>query len=191
MNDDKLIFNIKNNIKPNESLSELHDRHSGIFYKMINSYVPKDCGYADRQEFIDDSEYYIYCAALDFDESKKTKFSTYLGNKTRWMCLNKYNKSKKSGELVHEDFLSKKYLCPNDDFLQAMIKEELIEKIFNSIEQDGDQRIQEIFRMRYIIGHKNKVMPWRKISEKMNLSIQGCINIHDTFIKKIQRKKIN
>ena len=33
----------------------------------------------------------------------------------------------------------------------------------------------------------NKLTPWRKISKKMNLSIQGCINIHNAALKKISK----
>ena len=40
--------------------------------------------------------------------------------------------------------------------------------------------------MRYIIGERNKVMPWKKISEELNMSIQGCINIHNSTIDKIK-----
>jgi hypothetical protein len=37
--------------------------------------------------------------------------------------------------------------------------------------------------MRYIVGRKNKVMPWKQIGDSMNLSIQGCINIHNSAIE--------
>jgi len=50
-----------------------------------------------------------------------------------------------------------------------------------------DKRVEKIFKMRYIIGKKNKVMPWKNIGQKMNLSIQGCINIHNSVIKSIKQ----
>ena len=31
-------------------------------------------------------------------------------------------------------------------------------------------------------------MPWKNISEKLKMSIQGCINIHDAAIKKFGNK---
>jgi hypothetical protein len=40
--------------------------------------------------------------------------------------------------------------------------------------------------MRYIIGQRNKVMPWKDIGSEMNLSIQGCINIHNSVVNYIQ-----
>ena len=190
MDDSELIKKIKKNIDSEKSLNQLHDKHSGIYYKMINSYVPKDCEFADKEELLGDSKYYIYCAALEFDNSKGAKFSTYLGNKTRWMCLNLFNKNKKQNEIPHEDFMLRIHINPNEDFLSSIMKKELIEKVFESIEEHGDDRIQEIFRMRYIVGYKNKEMPWRKISKVMGLSIQGCINIHDSFVERIKKKNI-
>lgn len=191
MNDLELIKYIKESDTPDKYLNELYERHSGIYYRMINSYVPKNSAFADKQELIDDAKYYVYCAALDYDETKKTKFSTYLGNKTRWMCLNKYNKSKRTGEIAQEEEVLERLDYANNNFMEIMINQELIDKIFKSIQDIGDERAYEIFTMRYIIGNKNKVMPWKEIGKKMNLSIQGCINIHNSFIKKIKSKKID
>ena len=42
--------------------------------------------------------------------------------------------------------------------------------------------------MRYITGSKNKVMPWKNIGYEMNLSIQGCINIHNSAIEHVQHE---
>jgi len=39
--------------------------------------------------------------------------------------------------------------------------------------------------MRY--SGDSKLKPWREISEKMNLSIQECINIHNSALKKISK----
>ena len=51
-----------------------------------------------------------------------------------------------------------------------------------------DERISKIFTMRYVDGYKNKVMPWKQVSEEIAMSIQGCINIHDSTIKKLKIK---
>jgi hypothetical protein len=51
-----------------------------------------------------------------------------------------------------------------------------------------DKRIKKIFDMRYVIGEKNSVMPWRKICKEVDLSIQGCINVHDRGLKIIRDK---
>jgi regulator of sigma D len=51
----------------------------------------------------------------------------------------------------------------------------------------SDKRVSKIFKLRYVDGKQNKLMPWKDISKKMNLSIQGCINIHNAAIKYIRK----
>ena len=56
------------------------------------------------------------------------------------------------------------------------------------IKKNPDARVEKIFNMRYIIGSKNRVMPWNKIGKELNLSIQGCINIHNSAIKQVKQE---
>jgi DNA-binding PadR family transcriptional regulator len=53
------------------------------------------------------------------------------------------------------------------------------------VEKHPDSRIRKIFSMRY--SGQRKLTPWRKISKEMNLSIQGCINIHNSALKHISK----
>ena len=69
-----------------------------------------------------------------------------------------------------------------------LINEESLNKVMKIINDFPDERVEKIFKMRYIDGDKNKVMPWKKISKDLDMSIQGCINIHNKIIKKIQTK---
>ena len=48
--------------------------------------------------------------------------------------------------------------------------------------------VLKIFKYRYIDGAQNKVMPWQKISIKLNMSIQGCINIHNSALEYFKNK---
>ena len=68
------------------------------------------------------------------------------------------------------------------------MKQEILDKIMSIIKKDPDQRIATIFQMRYIDGDKNKVMPWNRVCGSVNLSIQGCINIHNKTIQKIKKQ---
>ena len=81
--DSELINNIKNQHDIEESLNELVERHSGIYIDMVNAYSSRDSAFIDKDELINDKEYKIYLAALKYDETKGTKFSTYLGNETK------------------------------------------------------------------------------------------------------------
>jgi DNA-directed RNA polymerase specialized sigma subunit len=68
------------------------------------------------------------------------------------------------------------------------IKKDIFNKVLNLIGSHPDKRVEKIFNMRYIEGNKNKVMPWKNIGDSLNLSIQGCINIHNSAIKDIQNE---
>ena len=57
----------------------------------------------------------------------------------------------------------------------------------NIIESCSDERIQKIFKMRYL-NDSNKKMPWNKIAKKLDISTQTAINIHNKAIKLLKTK---
>lgn len=202
--DSKFINDLKKGKNLSFSIDNLHKIHAGIFYKVLHQYIPDRSDpliLNIKRDIINEIKYHIYIAALDFDYSKGVKFSTYLGNRVRWMCLNKINKLKSTPE-IPVSFISNlgvkdkeagseslHGLNFNHSFVNDFSKREYFEEIFNSIFKQKDPRVKEIFNMRYNEGKNNKLTSWKKISKKMNLSIQGCINIHNTFLKKIKPQK--
>ena len=185
--DKDLIEDIRNRVNADESLKELIDRHTGIYMDIINNYIPNDNKIVNKKELIDDKSYNIYQAVLKYDKDKGTKFPTFLGNETKWMCLNRYNKNKKHIHISCEE--------TRGDLMEASVtgdesedreREEIFNKAIQLCKSNPDKRDEKIFEMRYIIGERNKVMPWKKISEELNMSIQGCINIHNSTIDKIK-----
>ena len=191
LSDNELVCNLQVGVEPEQSLGELVQRHSGIFITMVNNYSPTSTSgiVSDRVDLLKDRNYYIYKAALKYDDSRNTKFSTHLGNETRWLCLNLYNKNKNSKE-VHMDYadIGKRSEDQPED---KKVDLEVLSKIMNLINKDPDTRVSKIFKMRYIEGQMNNVMPWNKICKPLKLSIQGCINIHDKAITKIKRELKN
>ena len=187
--DSELINNIKNQHDIEESLNELVERHSGIYIDMVNAYSSRDNAFIDKDELINDKEYKIYLAALKYDETKGTKFSTYLGNETKWNCLNTYNRNKRR-PVFNSDFIENMSDQESEESkdISNSIKQDIFNKVLNLIDAHPDKRVEKIFNMRYIEGNKNKVMPWKNIGDSLNLSIQGCINIHNSAIKDIQNE---
>jgi hypothetical protein len=99
LSDSDLIKSIKKKKKVDECLQELIDRHSGIYLDIVNSFLRNCNNDSLREEIINDKEYAIYNSVLKYDENRGTKFSTFLGNEAKWMCLNASNKNKKYVEL--------------------------------------------------------------------------------------------
>ena len=183
--DQELVLSIQKHQNVEGCLKELINRHSGIYYDIINHYVPKDSIYCHKEDLINDKEFNIYSAALKYNPNKGTKFSTFLGNETKWVCLNAYNKAKKK-PVYSKDPLDLDFLDKLED--SDIIDDNFIQDIYSMVEKHPDRRVGKIFRMRYNEGKGNKVMPWKYIAPHVNLSIQGCINVHNAVIKDLKRK---
>lgn len=168
------------------SLNLLIERHSGIYLDMVNSVIPNNCDFLDKNDIIDDKNISIYKAVMNYDENKNTKFSTYLGNETRWKCLNLFNRGTKYKYLDINDFNDDENLS-DDEMLSKISSKEILDKVYYYANTHKDERVTKIINLRYKIGEGNKTMPWKNISEKVNVSIQGCINIHDRFIEEIKK----
>ncbi len=184
LEDFQLVENIKTNKKAETSLQELIGRHTGIYLDIVNKYT-QNGNTTNKLDLIDEKDYNIYQAALKYKSDRGTKFPTFLGNETKWICLNKYNKKKKEPQLSIEDIKEVDILNTKNE----KIKKEDLEVFTEAIKfskKHKDKRVEKIFEMRYITGEKNKVMPWKKISEELDMSIQGCINIHNSAIEKFK-----
>jgi RNA polymerase sigma factor (sigma-70 family) len=168
-----------------EALQTLVGRHSGIYLEMIHRYMPNDHDNITKRELISEKDSFIYQCALDFDPNIKIKFSTYIGNMIKWKCMNIHNVSKRR---KFEPINDVQEVCQQSN-LHADIESTELKTLINGVLQGyPDRRAKKIFRLRYVDGQKNKVMPWKKIAKELDMSIQGCINIHNKLIKTIQKK---
>ena len=102
LEDYQLVENIKNNQLINDSLKELINRHTGIYLDIVNKYT-QNSNTTNKLDLIDEKDYNIYQAALKYQDDRGTKFPTFLGNETKWICLHKHNKRKKDPQLSIED----------------------------------------------------------------------------------------
>jgi DNA-directed RNA polymerase specialized sigma subunit len=185
LSDSDLIENIKNANNVDESLQELINRHSGIYLEMVNAFLRNCNNDSLKDDIVSEKDLIIYNSALKYDSTKGTKFSTFLGNEAKWTCLNASNKNKKFLELNDQNFdfqtLKEEKETEKEDF-----KNQILNKFRKHLDVYPDKRVSKIFNMRY--ENVNKLTPWRKISKEMYLSIQGCINIHNSALKTIAKK---
>jgi DNA-directed RNA polymerase specialized sigma subunit len=72
------------------------------------------------------------------------------------------------------------YLIEKNTPIQKEYKN-INEYIMNIIDSCSDERVQKIFKMRYL-NDSNKKMPWNKIAKKLNISTQTAINLHNKAI---------
>jgi DNA-directed RNA polymerase specialized sigma subunit len=183
--DEALIESIKSHQNVAECLRIILDRHSGIYFDIINKLVPDNSLYCSKRDLHDDRILNIYNAVLKFNPNKGTKFSTFLGNETKWICLNSYNKAKKK-PLFSKDPESLDSADKVDD--SEVIDHTLLKEVFTLLSKNADWRAGKIFKMRYTEGEGNKSLAWKHVAPHVGLSIQGCINVHDTIIQDLKRK---
>ena len=182
MEDSELIKKIKNT-GDESCLQQLIEKHSGIYVDMVNKYIPNSIEGIHKDDILSEKNYSIYTAAMQYNKNKKSKFSTYLGNLTKWKCLNMYNKMKKFPQQSIEES-SITFTSEEKAYREIQNKEDL-ENIFKIINQSSDERVKLIFSMRY--ADKKKLTPWKKIAKKLDLSIQGCINIHNNYLQEVKK----
>tara|TARA_R110000765_G_scaffold116229_5_gene209362 strand:- start:967 stop:1554 length:588 start_codon:yes stop_codon:yes gene_type:complete len=169
------------------ALQELISRHSGIYVDMLKRFGYKSLSYNQINDIMQEKDYVIYKAALEYDP-EKAKFSTHLANKTKYMCLTQKTKNKKNYRNVpfeQTEFCQKdKSYTPEE----SCLLNDSFKRILNLIEKHKDPRLKTIFKERYFEGKGSKLKPWKLVAEKVNLSAQGCINIHNKAIEDIQNK---
>jgi len=179
----------------NESLKELIDRHSALCYDIYNKYsntLKKASG-----ELIDninlEKNFIIYKSVLSFNPDKKTKFSTWLGNFTRYYCLNVINSKKKyvpmEDELLNSIKEKEAELNGNQNGNEKASEKEMHDYVINILEKMKDERIKKVFNLRYFSDF-NKRSTWVEIGKKMKVSPQTAINLHNRG-KTMIAKKIN
>ena len=182
-----LINKIK---KDNDSncLMELIDRHSGIYQYVIDKFSKSPNAIVDKDFFLEDKHYLIYESALEFDPERNSKFSTFLANKTRWKCLNAINKDKRY-KPVSIDSVSnlKKEESKEKNPIEFLQNLEAFDVFYEMLEKENDERLKKIIDIRYNTDN-NKLVPWRKAAEELNLSIQWVITIHNKFIEKVKKQ---
>ena len=169
------------------ALEELISRHSGIYVDMLKKFGINCLTHNQVSDIMNDKDYVIYKAALEYDETK-AKFSTHLANKTKYMCLTQKTKNKNnkiSSNFDDVQFSQKDNSYTPDE--ECKINDSF-SRILNLINKHKDKRLKTIFHERYFCGRRGKLKPWKEVARKLNLSAQGCINIHNKAVKEISLK---
>ncbi|MBN86651.1 MAG: hypothetical protein CL885_03925 [Dehalococcoidia bacterium] len=172
-----------------DALKKLADRHSPLFASIVVRLAKRFNNWSIVPELMSEKDYVIYTSAKKYDETRKTKFSTFLGNEAKWAYLNKCNAQKKNNRHLYTDSEILDSICKEQEMpISTYLKKDTFDYIFKILKTHPDDRMKAIFSMRYKVGKSNKVMPWHLVGTKVGLSAQGCINIHKSGIEFIKEK---
>jgi DNA-directed RNA polymerase specialized sigma subunit len=186
--DEYLVTRVKDE-KDNDCLKELISRHSGIYVDMIRKFGGKALTDTQSNDLMSEKDFNIYMAAMTYDSSQ-SKFSTYLANRTKYKCLTNKTANKKSSHIVNFDDVEYDCETPENNPCESTQDNESIKflaDIIKQIESHPDPRVATVFKQRYFSTQNHKLKPWHQIASILNLSIQGCINLHDRTIKELQK----
>jgi len=168
--DSVLIDRIKESAD-NAATLELITRHSGVYIDVINQYAfsPK----IQVPELRDDKTFNLYSWALTYDPTKETQFGSYVGKKTRWMCLNILNRDAQSVEMDVN--------APNTDLDTQGNADRNTElgEINTEVGKIKDPLFWRIFKLRF---NEKKPLSWRALAPRVGMSYEGA---RKHFIKHI------
>jgi len=173
--DRKLVLNIKNK-SCEDSIKKLIEKHSPLCYKILQKFYPSlsKVGYT-KDDVFNERYYLIYKSVMTFNPSKKTKYSTWLGNYTRYHCLNMLNSRKQPMVSIEEENIKNIILKESETEVRTNNTKEYVSHI---LEEMSDKRIKDIYMMRYF-AKDGKKKTWKQIAKTLGVSSQTVINIHN------------
>jgi len=185
LKDETLIKNVINK-QCNESLKELVNRHSGIIFNIGKKYC-SSCN-LDISELNDNRYWIVFNAAKTFNDTKGSKFSTWLGNQVRFFCLNYKNKNSKliPIENEHLEFFINNF-SKNDEKVN---QKEVINTIIDLFNQISDPNTKNAIYYRYFYN-KERILNYSEIADILKVTPQTVLNWHNKFVDFAKKKLTN
>lgn len=182
------------------ALVMLADRHAGIYMSVVGRYSECYPNTVKREDLADDRLFNIHRFILDYDSSRGTKLSTYIGDRTDWMCKGLLKKDRENpisagtygpsgaiGLTIGGDT----YATPTgseitlmDESASARVvdiadRELQTEAVLTAArEVVKDKRFVSILGYRHFNSPGKTSLSWRQIGEKMNLSHEQSRKIY-------------
>ncbi len=176
-----LIRKVKNK-ECSASFLKLKEKHGNLFFSIVNKFSKR----INVENIYLDLDFVFFKAILSYDNKKGSKFSTWLGNCTRYHCLNYLKKNSKYVQTEDDQvtsFFDKKSF---EDYSNCKNFKNEANHVLNILNEAEDKRIVKIFKLRYLNG--NGKMTWRDIATEFNLTPQTVINLHTKGKKIIVRR---
>jgi RNA polymerase sigma factor (sigma-70 family) len=185
LEDIELIRKVKHE-QCDESLKILINKYEKLYFDMFHSFK-KILKYKQiiQNDLLNDSYINIYEAIISFDETKNTKFSTWLANSTRYKCLKLVYNQPNIESLYTEENKEKQIELENIPTDEDNNNEDTVSFVKELIENLSDDKAKQIFKLRFADVDKTE-RSWSSIGEKVGVSTQTAINIFNKNLKKVK-----
>ena len=178
MTDLELINKIKET-GDEQSLLELANRHTGIFYQTVDRTAPF-YRINNIDEIKDRRLFYTYKAAKTYDPTRGANFCTWFGNTTRYALYHARDEERREPDFCEIE--GNEPLLEDNPFSQ-LDKKDLLQNIFDFLPERFDERTQKIFKDHLIEGKT-----FKQIASEYNVTFQAIQQIFGKT-KRILRQK--
>lgn len=192
MNSDlDLIIKVKKS-SDSAALVELVNRHTGIYNSIVNQYYNSGINIPD---LMDERMINMYMMAMKYEPDHGMKFSTFVGERTRFICQKEMKKySKNHGGFDAGDGYT------NDEEKPLARQQDVVvdtSSMMNQIEMndlskyiDGevkDERALRIIAMR----HSSPPATWRECGAALGITYERARQIYEEFCGEIKKELEN
>ena len=173
INDLELIEKVKNE-QDSEALSELTNRHTGLYISLVNKYSNYSKSSVEFDDLKDDRLFYIHKWLLKYDPTKNMKFSTFVGENTKYVCKNLLRSINNKPTFETEEALENmkdqditSLNCDNNDV--------------DSLVKDSDSK-----KFEKIVSLRNEGKTWKQIGKALSMSHEA---VRKNFYRNIEKIK--
>lgn len=193
-----------------DALVVLADRHAGIYLSVTNRYADCYPNVVKREDLQDDRLFNIHRFILNYDPTRGTKLSTYIGDRTDWMCKKLLSKDREdpisSGSygpsgaigltLAGDTYvtgagseISLVDESPGARVVEVTDRELKTEAVFEVARKVvKDKRFVDILGYRHFNTEGGATsLSWREIGRKMSMSHEGARKCHDRNLAVVKR----
>ena len=155
--------------KSDDAYNELLVRHTGLFQKIYQKYegALSNSGF-NNKEVLDNKDHVFVKAIYSFDDSKKNKFSSWLGNQVRFFCLDLINDNINLFHPVTEE--ENRMVEEQMSFDSRLLNSDNLDYFNFMLSQLSDQRVADVIRYRFLDTDRNH-RKWNYIAKQMGISV--------------------
>jgi hypothetical protein len=167
------LINLATKEADSGAMTELVNRHTGIYMQTVASFPSLPLRDLKADRFFN-----IFDFARDYDPTRAMQFGSYVGDRTRYMCLNLLKREPKS-IAFNED------VAPTNDtaLSEAVDKHDDMTELRERAKRVGDPKFYQAFCLRF---DGDKVASWRAVAKAMDMTQEGVRKLFNRHKHKLR-----
>lgn len=174
MNDLELINRVRDN-NDSEAIKTLIDAHTGIYIQTAKYFFKSG---VILDEIKEDKYFNLYKFVTAYDPNRDMKLGTYIGERTKYMCINLMNREPRSLEFNELSAVS------NDTSItEKVVKHDDLNEMTERAKRVDDPQFYKIFCLRF---REDRPRSWREVGRSIGMTQEGARKLFKRHIGKLQ-----